>query len=189
MFGNIGVNDLKNYKIVKIVGKKTVLIFFSKKDINQKYLYWLKDKKNLKYSNNKYKTFNYKNLRKYLLSFDNKTNLFFKICTLNNKFIGTLTCYINKIHNHANIGLLIGDRKYQGQGFGLDAWNSVINYLFKVKKIRKIFAGTMNCNISMKKIFIKSGMKFEARFKRQEVLDGKYFDTVYYSIFSKIKNN
>lgn len=189
MFGNIGVNDLKNYKIVKIVGKKTVLIFFSKKDINQKYLSWLKDKKNLKYSNNKYKTFNYKNLRKYFLSFDNKTNFFFKICTLDNVFIGTLTCYTNKIDNHANIGLLIGDKKYQGQGFGLDAWNSVINYLFKVKKIRKIFAGTMNCNISMKKIFIKSGMKFEARFKRQEVLDGKYFDTVYYSIFSKIKNN
>ena len=26
-------------------------------------------------------------------------------------------------------------KKYQGQGFGLDAWNSAINYLFKVKII------------------------------------------------------
>jgi RimJ/RimL family protein N-acetyltransferase len=100
-----------------------------------------------------------------------------------------LTCYTNKIHNYANIGLLIGDKKYQGQGFGLDAWNSAVNYLFKVKKIRKIYAGPMDCNISMKKIFVKSGMKFEARFKQQQILDGKYFDTVYYSIFNKIKNN
>ena len=74
--------------------------------------------------------------RKYFLSFDNKNNFFFKICTLDNVFIGTLTCYINKIHNHANIGLLIGDKANQGQGFGLDAWNSAIKYLFKVKKIR-----------------------------------------------------
>lgn len=73
----------------------------------------------------------------------------------------------------------------QGQGFGFDAWNSTINYLFKVKKIRKILAGTMDCNISMKKIFIKSGMSFEARFKRREILDGKYFDIVCYSIFTK----
>jgi len=179
---------LNKNKII-ILGEKTILTFFCKKDINNKYLSWLNNKKNLKYSNNKYKTFNYKNLQKYFLTFDNKTNFFFKICTLDNIFIGTLTCYINKVHNHSNIGLLIGDTKYQGQSLGLDAWNSVINYLFKVKKIRKVFAGTMDCNISMKKIFIKSGMKFEARFKRQEVLDGKYFDTVYYSIFNKIKNN
>ena len=174
-------------KKIKIIGKKTVLTFFDKKSINQKYLTWLKDKENLKYSNNKYKNFDYKNLQKYFLSFDNKNNFFFKICTLEGLFIGTLTCYTNKIHNHANIGLLIGDKKYQGQGFGLDAWNSAINYLFKVIKIRKVFAGTMDCNASMKKIFIKSGMKFETRFKKQEILDKKYFDTVYYSVFNKIK--
>jgi len=187
LFGNIGVNNLNNYKTIKIVGKKTILQFFSKKDINQKYLSWLKNKNILKYSNNKYKTFNYKNLRKYFLSFDNKINFFFRISTMDGLFIGTLTCYTNKIHNHANIGLLIGDKKYQGKGFGLDAWNSAINYLFKIKKIRKVFAGTMDCNLSMKKIFIKSGMKFEARFKKQEILNRKYFDTVYYSIFNKIK--
>ena len=172
-------------KKVKIIGKKTILTFFDKRSINQKYLTWLKDKKNLKYSNNKYKTFNYKNLRKYFLSFDNKNNFFFKICTLDNVFIGTLTCYINKIHNHANIGLLIGDKANQGQGFGLDAWNSAIKYLFKVKKIRKVFAGTMDCNIHMKKIFISSGMKLEARFKYHEIFEKKYHDILYYSIFNK----
>jgi|688.fasta_scaffold119710_3 RimJ/RimL family protein N-acetyltransferase len=177
---------LKNNKI-KILGKKTILTFFCKKDINNKYLSWLKNKKNLKYSNNKYKTFNYQKAKKYFLSFDNKINFFFKIYALDNSFIGTLSCYTDKIHGHANIGLLIGDTKYQGKGFGLDAWNSAINYLFKVKKIRKIFAGTMACNLSMKKIFIKSGMKFEARFRDQEILNRKYFDTIYYSIFNKIK--
>jgi RimJ/RimL family protein N-acetyltransferase len=171
---------------IKIFGEKTVLTFFDKKSLNRKYISWLKDKKNLKFSNNKYKTFNRKNLKKYFFSFDNKVNFFFKISTIEGLFIGTLTCYTSKIHSHANIGLLIGEKKYQGQGFGLDAWNSAINYLFKFKKIRKVFAGTMDCNISMKKIFIKSGMKFEARFKQQEILDGKYFDVIYYSIFNKL---
>jgi hypothetical protein len=63
---------------IKIIGKKTILTFFDKRSINQKYLTWLKDKKNLKYSNNKYKIFNYKNLQKYFLYFDNKINFFLR---------------------------------------------------------------------------------------------------------------
>jgi [ribosomal protein S5]-alanine N-acetyltransferase len=176
------MNKKKDYMIL---GKKTILTFFKKRDINKTYLLWLQDKKNLKYSNNKYKKFNYSNLLNYCQSFDNKNNFFFKISTLDGLFVGTLTCYTSRVHGHANMGLLIGEKKYQGQGLGLDAWKSAINYLFKKKKIRKIFAGTMSCNISMKKIFISSGMKFEARLKEQEILDGKYFDVVYYSIFNK----
>jgi len=177
---------LKNNKI-KILGKKTILTIFCNKDINNKYLSWLRNKNNLKYSDNKYKTFNYKNLRKYFLSFDNKINFFFKICTIDNLFIGTLTCYTHKINKYANIGLLIGDKKYQGQGFGLDAWNSAISYLFKKKKIRKISAGAMHNNLPMKRIFIKSGMKFEARFKKHVAFRKKYIDVVYYSIFKSSK--
>lgn len=97
-----------------------------------------------------------------------------------------MTCITNKIHKHASIGLLIGEKKYQGHGFGLDAWNSAIKYFFKVKKIRKIFAGTMDCNIPMKKILISSGMKLEARFKYHEIFKKKYRDILYYSIFNKL---
>ena len=176
------MNKKKDYIIL---GKKTILTFFKKRDINKKYLLWLKDKKNLKYSNNKYKKFNYKNLLNYFQSFDNKHNFFFKITTLEGLFVGTLTCYTSRVHRHANMGLLIGETKYQGQGLGLDAWKSAIKYLFNKKKIRKIFAGTMSCNIPMKKIFTTSGMTFETKFKKQEVLEGKYYDIVYYSIFNK----
>ena len=41
----------------------------------------------------------------------------------------------------------------------------------------------MNNNFPMKKIFIKSGMKFEARFKKQEFFKKNYVDVVYFSIF------
>ena len=54
-------------------------------------------------------------------------------------------------------------------------------------RIRKIFTGTMSCNNSMKKIFVKSGMKSEAKFKSHEKMNGRYYDMVYYSIFKKKK--
>ena len=94
---------------INILGKKTVLKLFSKKDINFKYKKWLNNKKLLKYSNNRFKKFTYHSLKKYLLSFDNKNNFFFKILSLNNIFIGTITCYINRNHKTANIGMMIED--------------------------------------------------------------------------------
>ena len=171
----------------KILGKKTFLLKFQKKDISKKYLSWLNDKSNLKYSNNRFTNHNFNILKKYYLSFDFKKNFLYKIFTSDGVFIGTITCYINPIHNHANIGILIGEKDYKGKGFGLDAWRSIIKYLFS-KGVRKIYAGTMSCNNSMKKIFVKSGMRSEAKFKYHEKMNGRYYDMIYYSIFKK-KNN
>lgn len=168
---------------INIPGKKTKLKLFSKKDINFKYKRWLNNKKLLKYSNNRFKKFTYHSLKKYFLSFDNKNNFFFKILSLDNIFIGTITCYINRNHKTANMGIMIGDKKFNQKGFGVDAWSSLINYLFKKKKIKKIYAGTMSCNIGMKKICKKSGMKLEARFKNHEKLGQKYYDLLFFSIF------
>ena len=172
-------------KKINIVGKKTTLTLFSKKDINFKYIKWLNNKKLLRYSNNRFKKNTYHTLKKYFLSFDKKNDFFFKISSLNNIFIGTITCHINHNHKTANVGIMIGDKEFTKQGFGLDAWNSLINYLFKEKKINKICAGTMDCNIAMKKICKKSGMKMEARFKNHEKLRKKYYDLVFFSIFKK----
>jgi RimJ/RimL family protein N-acetyltransferase len=172
-------------KKINIVGKKTRLTLFSKKDINFKYIKWLNNKNLLRYSNNRFKKITYHTLKKYFLSFDNKNNFFFKISSLNNVFIGTTTCYIDRNHKTANIGIMIGDKQFTNKGFGVDAWISLINYLFKEKKINKIYAGTMDCNIGMKKICKKSGMKMEARFKDHEKLGKKYHDLVFFSIFRK----
>jgi hypothetical protein len=66
-------------KKINIVGKKTTLTLFSKKDINFKYIKWLNNKKLLRYSNNRFKKNTYHTLKKYFLSFDNKNDFFFKI--------------------------------------------------------------------------------------------------------------
>jgi RimJ/RimL family protein N-acetyltransferase len=45
----------------------------------------------------------------------------------------------------------------------------------------------MHNNFPMKRIFIKSGMKFEARFKKHVVFQKEYIDVVYYAIFKSPK--
>jgi hypothetical protein len=74
---------LKKNKI-KIFGEKTVLTFFDKKSINRKYCSWLKDKKNLKFSNNKYKTFTDKLL---LTLSSTKTEILVSIPALSERYM------------------------------------------------------------------------------------------------------
>ena len=102
-----------------IIGKKTILKKFLISDINSVYISWLNNKKLLRYSNNRFNQHTRKNLKNFYLKMQRKNKLFLKILTINeNKFIGTMTAYINPYHRHANIGILIGNNKFSKRGYG-----------------------------------------------------------------------
>ena len=169
-----------------IKGKKINLIPFKKRDIiNKQYISWLRNKKLLQFSNQRFKKNSLKDLKKFYISLKKRNDFFYKIFTKNDQFIGTIICRIEKKHNTGNLGILIGNQKFKSKGFGLDAWTTALNFLIKKSKIRKIYAGTLTCNKPMLKIFINSKMIFEARFKKHEKVNNKYYDTVFYATYKK----
>lgn len=167
-----------------IEGKRIFLDKFLKKHIQKDYISFLKDKIHLKFSQQKNINFNYNKCLQYYNSFKKTDNLFFRIVLKDSKdLVGTLTCYINKFNQNAEIGILIGS-KFKNMNLGYDAYRTMIHYLFK-RGIKKIMSGTVSENKAMIKIMKKNGMKFEAKFKNHFKSGNRFLDVVYFSLFKK----
>jgi RimJ/RimL family protein N-acetyltransferase len=168
-----------------IEGNKVDLMPITYSDIkNKEYMAWLNNKKLLKYSSQRFEKYNFNKLKNFFLLTKKNNNFFYKILTKNNHFIGTILCTIDKNHKSGNLGILIGNLKFQSKGYGIDAWSIAIKYLQKKRKLKKIYAGTLSCNKPMLKIFKKSKMTYETRFKKHEIVNKKYYDLIYYSVFT-----
>jgi len=167
-----------------LVGSKTRLLRFNTDDISENYLGWMNDPIVLRYSNQRFKLHNATSSAAYLDSFKGTENLFISIKGLvEEESIGTLTVYVAIPHGTADIGIMIGDRRVWGKGYGLDAWKTVSDWLISTCLIRKVTGGTLSGNMGMKKIFERSGMHFEGMRRAQELVEGIPMDVLYYARF------
>lgn len=165
--------------------ERLVISRFEQEDLTDEYLSWLNDPEITKYSNQRFIQHNYESSRAYLESFYESNNLFLKIKEKSyRKNIGTLTAYISPIHATADLGILIGNKNYHSLGYGYEAWQAIVNYLF-YKGLRKITAGTLVENKSMIKILEKNSMQLEGVKKEQEKFENRYVDIVLYAKFKK----
>jgi ribosomal-protein-alanine N-acetyltransferase len=167
-----------------LIGEKTRLVRFDCSDITDRYLNWLNDSTVVQYSNQRFKRHSIESSREYLASFKNTDNLFLSIRrTTGGECIGTLTVYAAMPHGTADIGILIGNVQEWGCGYGLDAWNTVSDWLIAHCRMRKVTGGTLSCNEGMVKIFERSGMHLEGTRRAHELVEGIPMDTLYYARF------
>ncbi len=166
-------------------GEKILLRNFTKSDIDDRYIGWLNDSTVVRFSNQRFLTHSYESSLRYFSSFENTDNLFLSICHLpDEEPIGTMTAYVSRFHETVDVGILLGEKSVWGSGLGLDAWNTLTNWLLECDGIRKITAGTLACNYAMIKILERSGMHHEATRKKQEIVNTKAVDILYYAKFS-----
>lgn len=170
----------------RIEGQQTLLESFAVEDISPQYVAWLNDPEVVRYSNQRFITHTTHSCTLYVNNFKGSVSKLFKIIRKSDATtIGTITAYINQSHKTADMGILIGDRSSWGKGLGGDAWCTLLNALLSLRQIRKVTAGTMDCNQSMIRIIQRSGMTFEAVRSKQELLDGKPQDILYFAKFNE----
>ena len=180
-------NSSKNKKNFKeLVGDKVILRPFVKSDITMEYISWLNDPDVVRYSNQRFVRHTKKTCFKYFNSFKRTNNILAIILRRSDLCpIGTITAYQNIQHGTADVGILIGDKSAWGSGYGQNAWNTLIDWLVKRKKIRKVCAGTFENNRAMIKIINRAGMKMEAILKHHEIADGAVLNILLYSKFTQ----
>jgi len=114
-----------------------------------------------------------------------KTILFFALYNKKyDQFIGTVK--ISKIDlklRMADVGIMIGEKKYWGHGFAQDILYPVCAYLFGHYNLRKLTCGMMAINPAMQKVFEKLGFKVEGVFRKTDYCEGNYVDHVYMGCF------
>lgn len=176
------INDVKNKFPLSNDG--IVLRLFSEKNITDEYVSWLNDQETVKYSNQRFFSHTKGSSEKYLKSFSNTDNIFISIDDeISGESIGTMTVYTYLMHGTAEVGILIGNKKYLCKGAGRKSWSCLIDFLIKTVCFRKIFAGTLSCNLPMVRVLEGSGMVEDGVFRNHEIVDGKSFDVINYAIY------
>ena len=108
-----------------------------------------------------------------------KSNLHFSLDTIDGTHIGSASLKsIDKFNKHAEFGIMIGDKKFWGQGCGTEAGQLLIDYGFKKLKLHRIYLYLIAYNIRGLKSYQKLGFKVEGRFRQHWFIDGYFHDRI-----------
>ena len=103
----------------------------------------------------------------------------------NPKLIGIIGHYrIKPEHFRAEIGYMLLP-EHQGKGIISEAIKEVVNYGFEVMKLHSIEAIIDPKNFGSEKVLQKNGFVKEAHLKENEYYEGRFLDTVIYSLLNK----
>jgi RimJ/RimL family protein N-acetyltransferase len=82
----------------------------------------------------------------------------FAIETLSGEHIGNCVYYsVNVIERKAELGIMIGNRHYWNNGYGVEAIESLLDYIYKRTGLERIYLTTLDWNIRAQKCFKKCG--------------------------------
>ena len=146
----------------KIIGNnKLVLKNISMSDDLFKYLSWLSDESINEYLEVRFNfPHDVSELRQFVNSVNNSNDsILFGIYEKQANFhIGNIKLGpINWSHGFADIGLLIGERSFWGQGYASEAIGLVCDYAFNTLGLAKLTAGCYAANVGSMKNFLKKG--------------------------------
>lgn len=95
------------------------------------------------------------------------------------ELIGTVGLHkMSRIHRHASVSILIGNKKYWGQGLAGEAVGLVTRYSFTGLDMHKLFTGIWADNTGSLKAFEKNGYVVEGRICEKYFKDGIYHDEI-----------
>lgn len=82
----------------------------------------------------------------------------FGIETLGGHHIGNCAIYnIDRLRKEAELGIMIGDRAYWGQGYGTDAVKTLVRHVFTTTDFKRLHLKTLEWNLRARKCFQKCG--------------------------------
>ena len=91
----------------------------------------------------------------------------FAIETLDGLHIGNCMFYdISEAKGEAELGIMIGDRRYWNKAYGTDAVNTVLQYVFTQTRLRRVYLHTLDWNVRAQKSFEKCGFVAKGRVNR-----------------------
>lgn len=169
-----------------IYGERIYLRRLTEEDVTQNYVNWLNNPEINKYLECRFTHHTIEETKTFVKSVTNECNYQFGIFLNDtNEHIGNIKIgCINFIHKFADIGYIIGERKYWGKGYATEAIRLATNFAFDVLKLHKLWGGTYSCNMGSLRAVEKNGYQQEG-IKRNQYLtnEGEYVDDI---LFGKV---
>ena len=151
------------------------------KDASVKYLRWLHDRKITKYLGGVHTYHkNINELKNSIVAFNKSADsILFGIFLLEDNHIGNIKLgFINKIHKFAEIGLIIGERKYWGRGYATRAIHLVSGFAIENLGLVRLTAHCVETNRGSINAFSKAGFRHEGTLRNYWNLEGQRFGNI-----------
>lgn len=92
---------------------------------------------------------------------------------------------LQKIHwayQNAEYAILMGDTRYWGKGYALEASKCLLDYGFTTLGLHRIYCGTSADNVPMQKLAVAMGMQPEGRQRDAMMKHGAFVDVLLYGV-------
>lgn len=106
------------------------------------------------------------------------------------QYIGGVSINSCSIKNrNCVIGIMIGDKKFWGKGYGTDALKVLIKFIFEECNLEKIKLAAYSFNDRAIRCYKSLGFKEEGVLKKEIYREGKYYDEILMALFKEDYNN
>src|SRR3989344_9220572 len=148
---------------LRLDGPKLYLRLLQRDDITDDYERWMNDPEVNRFLESRYQKTTKNGLEKFLIEHQNDTAIFCAIIAKDkDRHIGNIKLgSIDWRHERADIGIMIGDKRYWSGGYGTESIALLSDYAFSALYLRKIIAGCYSSNIGSVKAFGKVGFHIE----------------------------
>ena len=169
-----------------IIGEKIYLRGIEKSDIGGNWFNWFNDSDVTKYGSRGWKPVYVEDHEKFYREMsESEHNVTFAIVKKeNNEYIGNVSLQkIDWINQVCEFGIVIGEKKGWGKGYGTEATRLVLKHGFDKLNLRKIYLNVILENIAAVKTYEKIGFTIEGKFIKEVIRDGRAFDNYRMAIF------
>jgi len=169
----------------ELKSERLCIVTFGERHLSEGYLGWLNDQNLMRYSEQRHKVHTLASCRAYWHSFCETPHYLWAIEEVAEGLghIGNMNAYLDPPNGLADLGIVIGERRGHGRGFGHEAWRTVMAFLFEQVKVRKITAGAMALNTPMLRIMERTGMVADGVRKRHYLVDSQETDVIQMALF------
>lgn len=101
------------------------------------------------------------------------------VILIEGKAVGDVGSYwVDQNTNWLETGIVIYDKEFWNGGYGSEAFQLWIDFLFQSTGLHRLGMSTWSGNIRMIKVAEKIGMRPEARIRDARIVNGQYFDAI-----------
>ncbi len=131
--------------------------------VSTDYVAWLNDPDMNRFLESRFVTHDEKSVREFVANcLANPDVLFLGVrARESGKHVGNIKLEINRTHQRAEVGILIGDPTMQGRGIGTRAIRRVVEIARDELGLRKLTAGCYASNKGSERAFLKAGFALE----------------------------
>lgn len=164
------------------------IVPFTEAHLTDRYVGWLNDPEVVRFSELRHRRHDRRSCEAYRQAMAESRNLFLAIETPDFGHVGNVAATFDRPNRSADLSIVIGEPKARRTGLASEAWCNLADWLLGPGGMRRLTAGTMECNHAMIALMRKSGMAIEAIRPAAFLLDGKEIGCVLAVRFADTSN-